>query len=102
MIFLAAVLTAAMLHGLRPALLAAFLAFLDYNYFFLEPRYSFVIGSPTDFLTLLVFLAVAVVTGILAGRVRDQAQATSRRAAAITSLISLIPVSTALNAANSE
>jgi two-component system sensor histidine kinase KdpD len=87
MIFLAAVLTAAVLQGLRPALLAAGLAFLIYNYFFLEPRYSFAIGSPTDLLTLLVFLAVALVTGALAGRVRDQQTATSRRAAAITSLL---------------
>jgi two-component system sensor histidine kinase KdpD len=87
MIFLTAVLTAAVLQGLRPALLAAGLAFLIYNYFFLEPRYSFVIGSPTDILTLFVFLAVALVTGFLAGRVRDQQQATARRAAAITALL---------------
>jgi len=87
MIFLAAVLTAAVLQGLRPALLAAGLAFVIYDYFFLKPRYSFVIGSPTDVLTLFVFLAVALVTGFLAGRVRDQQEATQKRAAAITSLL---------------
>ncbi|HWF76953.1 MAG TPA: sensor histidine kinase KdpD, partial [Caulobacteraceae bacterium] len=87
MIFLTAVLSAAVLQGLRPALLAAVLAFLIYNYLFLAPRYSFVIGSPTDILTLLVFFAVALVTGFLAGRVRDQQQATARRAAAITALL---------------
>jgi len=87
MIFLAAVLTAAVLQGLRPALLAAALAFLVYNYLFLDPRYSFVIGSPTDILTLFVFLAVALVTGFLAGRVKDQQEATAKRAAAITSLL---------------
>jgi two-component system, OmpR family, sensor histidine kinase KdpD len=87
MIFLAAVFTAAVLQGLRPALLAAGLAFLVYNYFFLAPRYSFVIGSPTDLLTLLMFLAVALVTGALAGRLQDQQQATSRRAAAISALL---------------
>ena len=87
MLFLAAVMTAAVRQGLRPALLAAGLAFLVYNYLFLEPRYSFSIGSPTDILTLFVFLAVALVTGFLAGRVRDQQRATARRAAAITSLL---------------
>ena len=87
MIFLAAVFTAAVRQGLRPALLAAGLAFLVYNYLFLAPRYSFVIGSPTDLLTLLVFLAVALVTGALAGRLQDQQRATSRRAAAITALL---------------
>ena len=87
MIFLAAVFTAAVRQGLRPALLAAGMAFLVYNYLFLEPRYSFVIGSPTDLLTLLVFMAVALVTGALAGRLQDQQRATSRRAAAITALL---------------
>ncbi|HZZ87290.1 MAG TPA: DUF4118 domain-containing protein, partial [Caulobacteraceae bacterium] len=87
MIFLAAVLTAAVLQGLRPALLAAGLAFLVYNYMFLAPRYSFAIGAPTDLLTLSVFLAVALVTGALAGRLQDQQQATSRRAAAIAALL---------------
>jgi two-component system sensor histidine kinase KdpD len=87
MIFLGAVLAVAVRQGLRPALLAAGLAFLVYNYLFLEPRYSFVIGSPTDLLTLFVFLAVALVAGFLAGRVRDQQRATARRAAAITSLL---------------
>ena len=88
MIFLAAVFTAAVRQGLRPALLAAGLAFLIYNYLFLAPRYSFVIGSPTDLLTLLMFLGVALVTGALAGRLQDQQRATSRRAAAITALLS--------------
>ncbi len=87
MIFLAAVFTAAVRQGLRPALLAAGMAFLVYNYLFLAPRYSFVIGSPTDLLTLFVFLTVALVTGALAGRLQDQQRATSRRAAAITALL---------------
>jgi two-component system sensor histidine kinase KdpD len=38
-------------------------------------------------LTLFVFLAVALVTGFLAGRVRDEQAATQRRAAAITTLL---------------
>ena len=87
MIFLAAVLAAGVLHGLRPALAAATGAFLIYNYFFLAPRYSLAIGSPTDFLTLIVFWAVALATGGLAGRVRDQARGSQRRAAAISTLL---------------
>ncbi|ACB94741.1 sensor histidine kinase [Beijerinckia indica] len=87
MIFLSAVLAVGVLFGLRPALVAATLAFLTYNFLFLDPRYSFAIGSPTDVLTLLVFLAVALATGGLAGRVRDQASATARRASAISALL---------------
>ncbi|MEW6390674.1 MAG: sensor histidine kinase KdpD [Pseudomonadota bacterium] len=87
MIFLAAVLAAGVLHGLRPALAAATVAFIVYNYLFLEPRYSLVVGSPTDFITLIVFWAVALASGGLAGRVRDQALGSQRRAAAVTTLL---------------
>ena len=59
---------------------AATLAFLTYNFLFLQPRYSFAIGSPTDVLTLIVFWAVALTTGFLAGRVSEQARAAQRRA----------------------
>ncbi|MBQ1563490.1 MULTISPECIES: sensor histidine kinase KdpD [Caulobacter] len=87
MIYLAGVLAAGVLYGLRPALAAATAAFLVYNYLFLAPRYSFQIGSPTDFITLIVFWAVALASGGLAGRVRDQALGSQRRAAAVTTLL---------------
>lgn len=87
MIFLTAVLGAGVLFGLRPALAAATMAFLTYNFFFLDPLFSFAIGSPADVITLFVFWAAALATGGLAGRVRDQAQAASQRASAIASLL---------------
>ena len=86
-VYLSAVLAAGVIHGLRPALAAATVAFLTYNFLFLSPRYSFSIGSPTDILTLLVFWGVALVTGYLAGRVRDQAQRAQRRASAVSALL---------------
>ncbi len=86
-IYLSAVLAAGVLYGLRPALAAATAAFLIYNFLFLEPRYSFAIGSPTDILTLIVFWAVALVTGVLAGRVREQAKRAQRRASAVSALL---------------
>lgn len=86
-VYLSAVLAAGVLYGLRPALVAATVAFLTYNFLFLEPRYTFLIGSPTDILTLVVFWAVALVTGGLAGRVRDQARNAQRRASAVSALL---------------
>lgn len=86
-VYLSAVLAAGVLYGLRPALAAATVAFLTYNFLFLEPRYTFLIGSPTDILTLAVFWAVALVTGGLAGRVRDQARNAERRASAVSALL---------------
>ena len=86
-IYLTAVLAAGVLYGLRPALAAATVAFLTYNFLFLQPKFSFAIGSPTDVLTLIVFWGVALTTGALAGRVREQARAAQRRASAVSALL---------------
>ena len=87
MIFLAGVLLAGLAFGLRPALAAAVTAILAYNFFFLEPRFSFRIGHASDVLTFAIFMAVAGATGWLTGRVRDQARLSSRRASAMTALL---------------
>ncbi len=87
MVFLLAVLLTGLSAGFGPAIVAAGLAAVSYNFFFLEPRLSFAIGHATDLLTFFVFFVVAVIAGSLAGRMRDQARATSRRAAAVTSLL---------------
>jgi two-component system sensor histidine kinase KdpD len=87
MIFLASVLISGLAWGLRPALVAAVLAIATYNYLFLEPRFSFVIGHPADVFTFVIFIAVAGVTGWLTGRVRDQARLSSVRASAVTALL---------------
>ena len=73
MIFLAGVLVAAVLLGSGPAYLAAILGFFSYNFYLVEPRFSFGF-DPEDAIILIVFLAVAMLTGGLAGRVRDQAR----------------------------
>jgi two-component system sensor histidine kinase KdpD len=86
-IYLAAVVATGARYGLRPAVTAATAAFLIYNFLFLHPRYSFIIGSPTDVLTLVVFWGVALLTGALAGRVREQAKRTQRRAVAVSALL---------------
>src|SRR5665213_971870 len=87
MIFLASVLIAGLAWGLRPALAAAAGAIASYNFFFLEPRFSFVIGHAADIFTFAIFIAVAGATGWLTGRVRDQARLSSRRASAVTALL---------------
>src|SRR5579871_818455 len=99
MVFLAGVLGAGLAYGLRPALAAAGLAIVTYNYFFLEPRFSFVIGHPTDVFTFAVFIAVAGAAGWLSGQVRDQAGLSARRASAVTALLA---ASRRLSAASSQ
>ena len=73
--FLVAVLAVAARFGLWPSIVASGLAFLSYNFFLTEPFFTFEIANQDLVLTLFLFLAVAVVTGNLAARLRDQARA---------------------------
>jgi two-component system sensor histidine kinase KdpD len=86
MVFLSAVLVSCVIHGRNVGIAAAILALLSYNVLFLEPRFSVSFAPLSDTLTLAVFLAVALLTGGLAGRVRDQAKATAARASTMTVL----------------
>lgn len=74
MIFLVSVLVPAVTFGIWPAIYASILSFLAYNLFFIEPRYKLTIAEPYELLALIIFLAVAVITSALAGRVKTQAR----------------------------
>jgi two-component system sensor histidine kinase KdpD len=65
--------------GLRVGLFTAVLSFLAWNFFFIVPVYRLTIGQPRDLVAILLFLGVAGVTGALASRVRNQAQAARSR-----------------------
>ncbi|MBL8670143.1 MAG: sensor histidine kinase KdpD [Alphaproteobacteria bacterium] len=79
MIFLASVLFCAIRYGMAASVLASLLSFLAYNFFLIEPRYTFSVSDGSDLLSLLVFLAVAILTSGLAGRARDHAAAMRAR-----------------------
>ncbi len=83
MIFLLGVLAAAMLRGTRAAVLAAGCAFLAYNFFFIDPVHTLTIAKPHELFALLIFLAVATLTGSLTGRIRAQARAALAQTRAI-------------------
>ncbi|MFZ5669299.1 MAG: sensor histidine kinase [Pseudomonadota bacterium] len=80
MLFLAPVLVSAVGFGLGPALVAALAAAIAFNFLFIEPRFTFRIGHAADLVTFSMFFAVALATGWLAGRARDQARAAERHA----------------------
>ena len=86
MVFLLAVLLCGMRFGMPSAIAASVLSFLAYNFFFIDPRYTFTIAEPHELLSLFIFLVVAFVTGSLAGRLSDQAAATRERAEATQAL----------------
>ena len=79
MIFLMAVLFPAVTFGIWPAIYASVLSFLAYNFFFIEPIYTFTVAEPYELFALFVFLVIAVISSALAGRVRDQARISESR-----------------------
>ena len=67
------------LWGLGPGILAAIVAFLAFNYFFIFPYYTFFVHQTQDLLALLVFLVVAVVISQLVGRTRRSLEVATAR-----------------------
>src|SRR6478672_1113379 len=81
LIYLPAVLAAAALTGLGPAILAAVASALTYNFFFTAPVHTFRIHSPEDVVTVVILFVVALVTSQLAASIRRQARIAEDHAA---------------------
>lgn len=86
LVFLVAVLVPAVFFGAWPAVFASVLSFLAYNFFFIEPLYTFTVAEPYELLALVIFLGVAIMTSALAGRARTQARVASGRVRAMRRL----------------
>ena len=80
LVFLTGVLWTASTLGLWPSLFACLVSMLAYNFFFLEPIYSFTIADPENVVTLVFFAATAIITSNLAAMVRAQAVSARVRA----------------------
>jgi two-component system sensor histidine kinase KdpD len=78
MVFMLAVLVVASKTRTGPAVATAVLCFLAYNFFFIEPHYTFFIGSWRDVTTLALFFAAALLAGRLASRLAMQVAALRR------------------------
>ena len=70
MVFLTSVLFCAVSLGTRAAIISSLFSFLAYNFFFIEPIYTFTIAEPHELFALLIFLIVSILTGSLTGRIR--------------------------------
>jgi two-component system sensor histidine kinase KdpD len=84
-VFLAGVLITAFMYGTGPAYFAAGVAFLAYNFYLSDPRFTFTFNSD-DMVTLVIFFWVAMLTGNLTGRMRDEARRAQARAATTAAL----------------
>ncbi|ORI20473.1 histidine kinase [Rhodococcus sp. 1163] len=86
-LFFMVVLGVALLGGVAPAALSALIAGLLLNYFFADPRHSFTIAEPDNFVTTIVLLIMAVAVAFLvdsAARRTVQARRASQEAELLT------------------
>jgi two-component system sensor histidine kinase KdpD len=81
LLLLAMVTAVALIGGMWPALLAAVAGALLLNYFYTDPKRTFLIDSPTNVLALAVFVVVAISVSLVvaqaARRTREAAHATA-------------------------
>jgi signal transduction histidine kinase len=78
-VYLLVVVALASTRGLYAAILAAVLAVVAFDFFFVAPAYAFAIVKLKDLLTLGIFLATAVVTGQLTSKLRRTAEQARQR-----------------------
>lgn len=78
-VYLVAVVLAAGVLGTWAAVATSAASFLVYDFLFTTPRFTFAVSSPAEWLSLLLFLIVAVVIGRLAGLQRERAEEADRR-----------------------
>jgi two-component system sensor histidine kinase KdpD len=79
LLYLLVVIATAVWFGRGVAVVAALLAFLAFNWFFIPPRYTFTVAAAGGWLTLVVFLVTALVVGQLAALLRERSEEAWRR-----------------------
>ena len=85
------------LWGLAPGITSAFITFLTFNYFFIDPYYTLTVHQPIDVVILIVFLIVAVVISQLVGRAQSGLAAATAREREATQLYELSTALTGLH-----
>ncbi|HRS74879.1 MAG TPA: DUF4118 domain-containing protein, partial [Anaerolineaceae bacterium] len=79
LLFLLPVLASTVLWGLTSGIIAAFVSFLSFNYFFIQPYFTLNVHQTLDLITLIVFLIVAVVVSQLIGQARRAVSLAEKR-----------------------
>jgi two-component system sensor histidine kinase KdpD len=89
MLYLLAVVIAAIRLGRRPAMLASFLSVVAFNYVFVPPYYTYVVSDAQFLLTFAALLVVGLVISTLTAQAREQARAAQHRQAHTAALYEL-------------
>lgn len=89
LVFLLMVVLLALFVGRGPMLMAGALSALAWNFFFLPPRFTFIIAQLEDAVLFGTYFVVAIVLGQMIARIRAQEQAERRRETRATALYEL-------------
>ncbi|WP_312884319.1 ATP-binding protein [Paenibacillus xylanilyticus] len=89
LIYLFPILVSAVFWGLGPAIYAASLSVLMFDFFFVPPNLSFTVADLRYIFSFGVYLAVAVLTATLSSRLRQQLEMVRQREATTNSLYAL-------------
>lgn len=73
-LYLLVVLATALKFGGGAAIVASVFAFMAIDWFFVDPRHTFTVSDPAEWIALLMFLVIATVTGHLTATARRQAE----------------------------
>lgn len=87
-VYLIAVMITAAQFGLASSLVASVLAVLAFDFFMLQPLYTFEIDNPRDVVAFLFFVVVAFVTSNVSSRLRRQMLVARHRARTMAALYS--------------
>lgn len=85
-VFMTSVMCAGAFFGVVPGLAAALVAFCIYNFFLVEPLFSWQFATADAFISLVLFFVAALLTGLLAGRLRAQVTFSRRQLATTEAL----------------
>src|SRR5262245_20097454 len=86
LVFLTAIVGVAVRFGLWPSIVATVVSSLCYNFFFMEPLYTFTIADPANVTAFAFFMVVAILVSNVAARVRTLAISAMSRARTTESL----------------
>lgn len=100
LVYLFPVLVSAVYWGMGPAVYAASFSVIMFDFFFVPPYLSFTVEDLRYLISFAVYLAVAILTASLAGRLRQQLERVKAREATTNSLYALSRQMTAITDLN--
>ncbi len=89
MVYLLTVVISAVLYGRGPSILAAVLGVLCFDFFLVEPYYTFAVSDTEYVLTFIALLSVGIVISSLTVLSQERAEAARRKTAETSSLLDL-------------